>query len=60
MGLQIKVLNASSGPEINAAFANVVRERPDALFVNPRSLLHQPAGATCDAGDAPRDSNDIR
>jgi ABC-type uncharacterized transport system substrate-binding protein len=34
MGLQIQVLNASTGPEINAAFATFVRERPDALFVN--------------------------
>jgi putative ABC transport system substrate-binding protein len=33
MGLQIQVLNASTGPEINAAFATFVRERPDALFV---------------------------
>src|SRR5258708_13353078 len=34
MGLQIQVFNASTGPEINAAFATFVRERPDALFVN--------------------------
>jgi putative ABC transport system substrate-binding protein len=33
MGLQIQVLNASSSREINAAFAEFVRERPDALFV---------------------------
>jgi putative tryptophan/tyrosine transport system substrate-binding protein len=33
MGLQIQVLNASSGPEIDAAFGTFVRERPDALFV---------------------------
>jgi ABC-type uncharacterized transport system substrate-binding protein len=34
MGLQIQVLSASTGSEINAAFATLVRERPDALFVN--------------------------
>jgi putative ABC transport system substrate-binding protein len=34
MGLQIQVLNASTGPEINAAFATFVRDRPDALFVS--------------------------
>jgi putative ABC transport system substrate-binding protein len=34
MGLQIQVLNASTGSEIHAAFATFVRERPDALFVN--------------------------
>jgi len=37
MGLQIQVLNASNNAsnsrEINAAFATLVRERPDALFV---------------------------
>jgi putative ABC transport system substrate-binding protein len=33
MGLQIRVLNASTSHEINAVFAGFVRERPDALFV---------------------------
>jgi len=33
MGLQIQVLNASTSHEIDAAFATLVRERPDALFV---------------------------
>jgi len=33
MGLQIKVLNASTSPEIDTAFATFVRERPDAVFV---------------------------
>jgi putative ABC transport system substrate-binding protein len=33
MGIQIQVLNASTSREINAAFANFVRERPDALYV---------------------------
>jgi ABC-type uncharacterized transport system substrate-binding protein len=33
MGLQIRVLRASTGREIDAAFATFVRERPDALFV---------------------------
>jgi putative ABC transport system substrate-binding protein len=34
-GLQIQVLNASTSGEINAAFAALVRERLDALFVGP-------------------------
>jgi putative ABC transport system substrate-binding protein len=34
MGLQIRVLNASTSGEINEAFANVVRARPDAIFVD--------------------------
>ena len=33
MGLQIQVLNASTSREIEAAFAILVRDRPDALFV---------------------------
>src|SRR5215467_2572703 len=33
MGLQVQVLNANTSREINAAFANFVRERPDALYV---------------------------
>jgi putative ABC transport system substrate-binding protein len=35
MGLQIQVLDASTSREIDAAFATIVRERPDALFVGP-------------------------
>jgi putative ABC transport system substrate-binding protein len=34
MGLQVRVLNASNGREIGAAFAAFERERPDALFVS--------------------------
>src|SRR5215831_4951868 len=33
MGLQIQILNASTSREIDAAFATIARERPDALFV---------------------------
>jgi ABC-type uncharacterized transport system substrate-binding protein len=33
MGLQIRVFNASTSREIDAAFAALVRERPDVLFV---------------------------
>jgi len=33
MGLQIQVLDASTSGEIDAAFANLAREQPDALFV---------------------------
>jgi putative ABC transport system substrate-binding protein len=32
-GLQINVLNASTSPEIEGAFASLIRERPQALFV---------------------------
>ena len=37
MGLQIQVLNASSGNEIIAAFAALARERFDALLVGTGS-----------------------
>jgi putative tryptophan/tyrosine transport system substrate-binding protein len=33
MGLKIQILNASTNREIDAAFATLVRQRPDALFV---------------------------
>ena len=33
IGLQLKVLNASTSGEINAAFVTLTREQPDALFV---------------------------
>jgi putative ABC transport system substrate-binding protein len=33
MGLEIKQLNARTSGEINAAFATLARERPDAIFV---------------------------
>ena len=39
MGLQIQVLNASTSREIDAAFATLARERPDALFVGSGSLF---------------------
>jgi putative ABC transport system substrate-binding protein len=39
MGLRIQVLNASNSGEINAAFATLSRERPDALFVGPGFLF---------------------
>jgi putative ABC transport system substrate-binding protein len=39
IGLQVQVLNASTGPEINAAFENVGHDRPDALFVGGNPFL---------------------
>ena len=35
MKLQIQILNANNGLEINAAFETIARERPDALFIGP-------------------------
>ena len=34
MGLEVQVFNASTSREIDAAFANLVRERSDAVFVS--------------------------
>jgi putative tryptophan/tyrosine transport system substrate-binding protein len=39
MGLQIQILKASTSPEIEAAFATFMRERPDALFVGNDAFL---------------------
>jgi putative ABC transport system substrate-binding protein len=39
MGLQIRILNASTIGEIEAAFAAFAHERPDALFVGPDAFF---------------------
>jgi putative tryptophan/tyrosine transport system substrate-binding protein len=39
IGLQIQVLNASTSREIDAAFATLAHERPDALFVAPDTFF---------------------
>jgi ABC-type uncharacterized transport system substrate-binding protein len=40
MGLQIQLFNASTSGEIDAAFAALVRERPDALFISGDSFFN--------------------
>ena len=40
MGLQIQILNASTSGEIDAAFATIVRERLDALYVGNESFFN--------------------
>jgi len=39
LGLQIQILNATTIGEIDAAFATLARERPDALFVPPDAFF---------------------
>jgi putative ABC transport system substrate-binding protein len=39
MGLQTQIISATTIGEINAAFATMARERPDALFIAPDSLF---------------------
>jgi putative ABC transport system substrate-binding protein len=39
LGLQIRILNATTIAEIDAAFATFARERPDALFVAPDAFF---------------------
>jgi ABC-type uncharacterized transport system substrate-binding protein len=58
-GLQSQVLNASSSDEIDTAFATLVRERADALFVAPDSTLHQPPRAICDLDGARQGSGGL-
>ena len=45
IGLQIQILNATTIGEIDAAFATLERERPDALFVGRRCILPEPRSA---------------
>ncbi len=35
MGMRMQIFNTGTGREINAAFATLARERPDALFLSP-------------------------
>jgi putative tryptophan/tyrosine transport system substrate-binding protein len=39
VGLQIHILNADTGGEVDAAFAALARERSDALFVSPSGFF---------------------
>jgi putative ABC transport system substrate-binding protein len=39
MGVQVQVFNAGTSREIDAAFANLVRERSDAVFVSGDAFL---------------------
>ena len=39
MGLKLQILKASTSGEINAAFAEIASERPDALFVATGALF---------------------
>jgi putative tryptophan/tyrosine transport system substrate-binding protein len=55
MGLQIQILNANTSREIDGAFATVVRERPDALYVGPSSPFRRAACPIGSPGVAPRD-----
>jgi putative ABC transport system substrate-binding protein len=40
VGLHIQVLNASTNREIDAAFAVLARERPDALFLDANAFFY--------------------
>jgi putative ABC transport system substrate-binding protein len=40
IGLQIRVLNANTSGDMDAAFATIARERPDALFVASSGLFN--------------------
>ena len=59
IGLQIQVLNASTSREIDAAFATLVRERPDALFVGGDPFFTSRRVQLVHSGGAPRDPRDI-
>ena len=41
MGLSVQIFNASTDRDIDAAFAALVRERPDALFVMPDPVFNR-------------------
>jgi putative tryptophan/tyrosine transport system substrate-binding protein len=43
IGMQIQIFNATTIAEINAAFASLARERPDALFIAPDAFFNSRA-----------------
>ena len=59
IGLQIQVLNASNSREIDAAFATLARERPDALFVAGDPFFNSRRVQLTQSGGAPRGPRDI-
>jgi putative ABC transport system substrate-binding protein len=59
MGLQIQVLNASTSREVDAAFATLVSDRPDALFVGSSPFLDRPACPIGPIGGTTRASRNI-
>ncbi len=50
IGLQIQILNATTIGEIDAAFATLASERPDALFIGGDAFFFSRRGATCHVG----------
>ena len=57
IGLQIQILNATTIGEIDAAFATLERERPDALFVAGDAFFA--SRAICHLDGARQDSGDL-
>src|SRR5262245_12505057 len=50
IGVQLRILNASTTGEINAAFATLTRERADALFVAGAPLFFTRRGRLSNLG----------
>ena len=59
IGLQIQILNARTIGEIDAAFATLARERPDALFVAADAFFTSRARAICHLDGARQDSGGL-
>jgi len=59
LGLLVQFYDASTNQEIDAAYAKLVDERPDALFFSSDGVLHQPACADL-AGRTPCASRSVR
>jgi putative ABC transport system substrate-binding protein len=59
LGLQLHILNASTAPEIDAAFAGLVEQRIGMLLSAPDSFFFGPARPGRGAGRAPRGSGNL-
>jgi putative tryptophan/tyrosine transport system substrate-binding protein len=59
LGLQIQVFNASTSREIEAAFAAIVSDRADALFIAPGRILLEPPQPIRHVGVARSDTDEF-
>jgi putative ABC transport system substrate-binding protein len=59
IGLKTQILNATTIGEIDAAFATLVHERPDALLVVPDAFFYSRARAICHFDSGQQDSGGI-
>ena len=59
LGVQVEILHASTGREIDAAFPNLSQTQGGALLVSPDAFFFHPSRTNPHAGGAPRVTRDL-